>query len=94
MCVTRSLMYIRDRVGPRTEPYWTPGVTLHGVEYEPLTTTCCNLLDRNSLIYCNGFPLVPQISTFAQALKCATLLKGVEKTKMPMSTCVLIPVFM
>ena len=58
MCVTRSLVYIKNRVGPRAEPYGTPDVTLHGVEYEPSTTTCCNLLDRNNLIHCNGFPLI------------------------------------
>ena len=31
-------MYIKTNVGPRTEPWGTPDVTLHGVENDPLTT--------------------------------------------------------
>ena len=57
-------MYIRNKVGPRTEPWGTLDVTLHGVEYDPSTTTCCDLSDRNDWIHCSGFPLYDVLTRY------------------------------
>ena len=41
----RSLMYIRKRSGPRTEPCGTPNSVKGLLDFWPLTVTCCFLLD-------------------------------------------------
>ena len=61
-------------------------MTFHGVEYEPLTVTQCDLFDKNEMIQSSSFPLSPWYSSFYTSLKCANLSKALEKSKMPMST--------
>ena len=37
----KSLMYIRNRVGPNRDPWGTPDSTTFQLEEEPFRTTCC-----------------------------------------------------
>ena len=46
----RSLMKIRNKIGPRTLPWGIPLVTLAFEELLPSTNTVCILFERNTLI--------------------------------------------
>ena len=46
MSVSRSLIYIRNNSGPRTDPWGTPDSIVKKSEHERLRTTRCFLLHK------------------------------------------------
>ena len=56
MQVCRSLMYMRNKIGPRTVPWGTPLFTFAGYECAPLITTVWSLSARYALIQDRSFP--------------------------------------
>src|SRR5215469_4442856 len=57
MSVSKSLIYIINRMGPRTDPWGTPLVTPDQFEDSPFMTTRCCLSFNQILIQVKRFPL-------------------------------------
>ena len=57
--IGRSLMYNRNKRGPRTEPWGTPDKTLIEQLLVLFSTTRCVLLVRKSLIHSSIGPQIP-----------------------------------
>ena len=54
-----SLIYNKNRTGPKTEPCGTPERTGFEEDCVPFIKTDCELFDRKALIYLSIFPLMP-----------------------------------
>ena len=52
-----SFIYIRKRMGFRTEPWGTPDVTLMEDDRMPFMVTCCERPDRNEVNQFRIFPI-------------------------------------
>ena len=50
-------MYMRNRIGPKTEPCGIPDVNGTDSDFLPSGTTVCNRLPRKARIQRNEFPL-------------------------------------
>src|SRR5215469_4685680 len=59
MSVSKSLIYIIMRMGPRTDPWGTPQVTSDQFEDSLFMTTRCCLSFNQFLIQAKRFPLTP-----------------------------------
>ena len=46
-----SLMYMRNRQGPSTDPCGTPDNTVQASDFSPSRTTFCDLSDKKDLIH-------------------------------------------
>ena len=55
----KSLMYIRKRIDPKTEPQGTPDVTCTVSEASPSSTTRCEWFERKADIQFRAFPRTP-----------------------------------
>ena len=68
MPVTSHHLYLSEtKWAQELQPWGTPDVTSHEVEYNLSTTTCCALWGRNEheFIQCSGFP---KIQAFVRVL--------------------------
>ena len=57
-CSGRSFMYARNKMGPRTEPFWTPEETGIVPEWKQLVSTDCFLLSKKFLTHFKVSPLI------------------------------------
>ena len=78
---SRSLIYIRKRIGPNTEPCRTPLRTNCHVDLLPFTQTRCLLLLSHSVIHFSSLPVVPWLFNFSSSLWCGTLSKALAKSR-------------
>ena len=79
--MSRSLINMRNRTGPRTLPWGTPNNTLSQSDSLPLTLTLCFLLVSHSLIYQPTLPSIPCAVTFFNSLSVGTLSKALAKSR-------------
>ena len=47
----KSLINIKNRKGPKTDPWWTPLVTGIVLDFLPLSTTCCVVSEMKFFIH-------------------------------------------
>ena len=78
---SRSLMNIRKRVGPRTDPCGTPLVTSVQSEYLPFITTLCFLPSSHCWIQPFTLPSTPIEATLSINLWWGTLSKALAKSR-------------
>ena len=64
----RSLIYIKNNTGPRTEPWGTPQFILFTVDFSLLIIVYCCLPDRQDLKKVLVWPLIPQFSRFFNSI--------------------------
>ena len=86
---TTSLMSLtksRNNIGPRTEPWGTPEVTIHHSEREPLKITHCWRIKRKFCIHCRSEPLKPKEWSLLSKRLWSTLSKAELKSKNTPST--------
>ena len=76
----RSLIYIRNRSGPRTVPWGTHDVTGLASGDIPSKTTVCSLSVRKDEIHPRVVPITPIASRFFSRCLCATLSNAFEKS--------------
>ena len=66
--LVKSLMYITNSSGPRTEPYGMSLITFSQEDGFPSITTLCLLLLKNDCIHCSMSPFIPKVFTFEISL--------------------------
>ena len=81
----RSLMNIRNRIGPSMLPCGIPLTTSAHVDLPPLTITLCFLPVRKLSIQRNNLPRIPYASAFFRRRWCGTLSKALWKSRYTMS---------
>ena len=81
MSVSRSLMKMRNKTGPRTDPCGTPLVTNLHIEYWSLMHTRCFLPLNQLLIHSQTLPLIPWLATLSNSLMCGTLSNAFAKSR-------------
>ena len=84
--VSRSLIMIIKRIGPRTVPWGTPDSTGEGVEIAPFAETCCVLLERNVWSQTPTLPPIRAAFSFLQRMAWSTLSKALAKSRYIVST--------
>ena len=81
-----SFTYIRNRIGPNTDPCGTPLITSTHSEYSPRTIILILLSDRKSSIQHSTLPSIPYAESFCNNLFFGTLSKAFWKSKKITST--------
>ena len=74
----KSLIYIKNRKGPRIEPWGTPTLTSAQDEHWPFKTSLCFLLRRMSRKMLMISPLIPFWRSLKRRPSCHTLSKAFE----------------
>jgi len=82
-----SLMYMRNRRGPRNVPCGTPDITSTGLIDAPWTLTTCCLPTRKETIQSWREPLIPKCLSLWRSLWCGTVPKALAKSNITASTC-------
>ena len=85
-CSGKSLIYIKKRMGPRTEPWGTPDVTGEGGDSSPTTTVCCRIPNK-VLIQLRVCPLTPYRCSLYRIFWSLTLSKALLKSRNKTSVC-------
>jgi hypothetical protein len=79
--LSKSLMKMRNRMGPRTLPCGTPDSTSVHEEYLPFSTTLCFRPVSQLLIQASVFCLMPCALSFSRSLSLGTLSKALAKSR-------------
>ena len=77
----RSLISIRKRMGPSTEPWETPDKTGAGSEQTPSMTTFCVCQDSQAVIHWRISFRIPKYPSLYASLRCGTLSKVLANSK-------------
>ena len=77
----RSLIKMRKRVGPRTDPWGTPALMECSLEELPLRTTCIERWERNYFIIFRNGPEIPYAWSLWISPRCQTLSNALEISK-------------
>ena len=90
----RSLIYTRNRISPKTDPWGTPEVTGTDPDSSPSRTTVCDRLPRKARIQDSAVPLIPLRWSFQRSFEWLTLSKAFEKSSSIRSVCLPALVFL
>ena len=85
----RSLIYSRNKIGPRTEPCGTPEDTGTSSEHSPSRRTLWLLPTKKDWIHWSVLPCVPCICSLYRSFRRLTLSKALLKSSRIRSVCLL-----
>ena len=83
----KSFIKIRNRIGPKTDPWGTPDNTGTGPEAWPSKTTCWVHPESHELIHLRVDPLITWQSNLCNSLLCGILSKAFANSMMIKSVC-------